>query len=106
MGIEFEDCCDKLQKNEGYLESSKEQLSEIKNFAESLGEDLSYFRDTLKSFIGKIEKFQDSVVEWNSFLDQAEVELQACQKSSTNFEDLEETEERLQVGSFLYGFFI
>ena len=101
MGFEFEDCCDKLQHSESLLESSQEQLTEIKNFVESLGEDLSYYQDTLKSFIGKIEKFQDSVVEWNSFLDQAEIELQACQKNSKTLDDLEETVERLQVGYFL-----
>ena len=72
----------------------------MRDFAESLREDLSYIRDTLSSFISKTEKFEACVVEWNSFLDEAGIELVACQANVKTFEDLEENVERLQVMHF------
>ena len=84
------------------MEPTEEQLTEVREFAESLREDLSYIQGTLTSFISKAEKFEASVVEWNSFLDQAGIELKACQTNAKSFDDLEENVERLQVMYFLF----
>ena len=70
---------------------------DLKDFAESLKRDLQCCQDILQNFITKIEKFDDSVDEWNLFLAQAHVELETCQKNPKRFEDLEENLERLQV---------
>ena len=99
MAAQFEDYFDKLQGIDSCPETSEQKLIEMKDFTGNLREELSFVRDALSNFAGKIEKFEESVVEWNSFLDQAEIELEICQRSSKNFEDLEENVERLQVWS-------
>lgn len=78
-------------------------MTDIKVIAERLKLDLKSHTEHLRRFLMKVEKFDDSILEWNLFLEQAQIELENCQRSSKNLEELSEDIERLQVGKLVFS---
>ena len=69
----------------------------VKTASEEIQGKFKTSRVQLQKFMKTVDRFEESVSEWCQFLEQANAELDVCQKKVDSLEELEETYERLQV---------